>query len=327
MTKITSSPNNLSTPVYTAPPEPDATTSGAQAQEGSPPPHQPRRDSPSRALRALHKQVQDSPLTALPYDMQKAIVECMDNVSRSELRLACQDLEQVVSKHVQHVTISNRDHLREAIEAYKDGGITKLILNGPSFTDDDLALLQGLPRLEHLELILCTGLTGACLAYLRQLTSLEHLDLSGGDLRDDDLAHLQQMTSLKHLDLSRCTDLTDEGLAYLRQLTSLRHLDLSRCTGLTGTGLTHLRPPTSLQHLGMRRCTGLTDVNFAYLGQITSLQHLHLSGCRQLTDACLPYLQPLTSLQYLNLFGSNNLTMAGMELLRDRIGENLVIER
>ena len=55
MTKITPSSGNLYTPVDTAQPEPEATTSGAQAKEGSTSPRLLPRDNPSSALRRRDK--------------------------------------------------------------------------------------------------------------------------------------------------------------------------------------------------------------------------------------------------------------------------------
>ena len=72
-------------------------------------------------------------------------------------------------------------------------------------------------------------------------------DLHGTDVTDAELVHLKDLTSLQWLNLSE-PGVTDAGLVHLKELTSLQTLFLSG-TRVTDAGLVHLKDLTSLQKL------------------------------------------------------------------------------
>ena len=68
-----------------------------------------------------------------------------------------------------------------------------------------------------------TSVTDAGLEYLKGLTDLEILDLSGRQITDAGLEHLKALTSLGTLNISN-TGVTDAGLEHLKGLTRLESL-------------------------------------------------------------------------------------------------------
>lgn len=85
----------------------------------------------------------------------------------------------------------------------------------------------------------CQEVTNAGLAHLKNLSSLELLNLDDTKITDTGLAHVKNLTSLENLVLSHTT-ITDAGVANLKILTSLKSLDL-RKTQITEAGLRDFR--------------------------------------------------------------------------------------
>ena len=52
------------------------------------------------------------------------------------------------------------------------------------------------------------------------------ISLAGSGVTDVEIAHLRDLKSLQSLDLSRCEKVTDAGLPYLSSLTELQELRL-----------------------------------------------------------------------------------------------------
>lgn len=168
-----------------------------------------QRDHPSPALQ--------SALLELPTPLQLKIAKRLDPVSITELRLTCRDFRPVGAEAVEHVTVEEIENLEDAIEAYKEGGLTTLTIKDSRLTDEHLLLLKKLPRLKRLNLVGCHRLTGDGLKYLQHFSMLQRLNLSG------------------------CYRLTDAALVYLQHLLALRRLDLSWCGQLTETRVELLR--------------------------------------------------------------------------------------
>ena len=68
----------------------------------------------------------------------------------------------------------------------------------PNLTNDDLRVLEKLPRIKTLFLCAGDGVSGEGLVHLRGLSDLEDLSL-GIQVTDDDLAHLTELKSLRWL--------------------------------------------------------------------------------------------------------------------------------
>lgn len=105
-------------------------------------------------------------------------------------------------------------------------------------TDDGLAALAGMARLEELEL---TGsrLEGPGLVHLGHLGSLRRLTLDDTRIKDASLSHLAGLNQLRELSLSG-TGVTDAALPRLSKLRRLWRLDLSG-TAVTPAGVARLR--------------------------------------------------------------------------------------
>lgn len=105
-------------------------------------------------------------------------------------------------------------------------------------SDANLALLDGLPHLEALNLNK-TKVTAAGLTKLRNLPNLKYLNLCVAGLDDGALAHLAGFPHLESVELSY-TAVTDAGLSHLSKLSKLRTVYLSN-TSVTDEGIKTLQ--------------------------------------------------------------------------------------
>jgi hypothetical protein len=148
------------------------------------------------------------------------------------------------------------------------------------------------------------------LSYIRGLTQLQFLFLSGSKVTDAGMESLKNLPALTKFYLQR-TRVTDAGLVEVGGLKALQLLDLKDAR-VTDAGLSHLKGLTALQKLHLSG-TKVTDAGLAQLNGLTTLQELDLSKS-QVTDAGLAQLKGLTALQKLNLSGTN-VTGAGLAQL------------
>jgi hypothetical protein len=95
-------------------------------------------------------------------------------------------------------------------------------LQGPAIKDENLAPLQDLSNLVHLDLGK-TAITDAGLANLKGLTKLTELHLEETKITDKGIANLKDLKSLEYLNLYG-TAITDAGLDQLKDLPNLKHL-------------------------------------------------------------------------------------------------------
>src|SRR5262249_32722608 len=110
----------------------------------------------------------------------------------------------------------------------------------------------------------------------RKFDGLESIDLSGTDVRDNDLATLASLPSLKSLSFAR-TKITDSGMVHLRNLKSLYTLDVSDCD-FKGAGLAHLKE-LKLEKLSLAS-SRLNTVGLGYLRPLVTLRALDLTGVK-----------------------------------------------
>jgi hypothetical protein len=129
-------------------------------------------------------------------------------------------------------------------------------------TDRGLAHLQGLGRLETL-IITSARIRGPGLAYLSGLARLKMLDLELTAPSDDDLAPLSRLKSLEDITLSG-ERLTDAGLAAFASMPNLREVSFRCCRnpGITSAGMIHFADHSRLEKLYL--CTT----------SVTSIEHL-----------------------------------------------------
>jgi hypothetical protein len=140
---------------------------------------------------------------------------------------------------------------------------------------DMKALAKLAPR--DLQSLLLGGcdITDAGLAYLRNLTWLEHLDLSCNSISGEGLAHLERMLLLERLEVWGC-DLTEAGLAHLPPLPSLRDLAISLHLELPDSALVDLDKLIALESLDLHS-TPIGDGALAHLKKLRNLRHLNVS--------------------------------------------------
>ncbi len=130
-------------------------------------------------------------------------------------------------------------------------------------TDDDLALVSELSRLESLNLN-GAPITDAGLERLTTLTRLERLSISEAQITDAGLEHLKTLERLESLDLSG-VPITDAGLKHLKTLTRLEFLSIMQ-TPITDAGLEHLKTLKRLEYLSLWG-TQVTDEGVQQLQQ------------------------------------------------------------
>ena len=99
-------------------------------------------------------------------------------------------------------------------------------------------------------------------ALLKDMPSLQELNLAATKVSDADLAHIRGLTNLTTLHLEH-TKVTDAGLDNLKRLQRLAYLNLFD-TGVTDAGLKHLKLLKGLRHLYLAE-TKVTDAGVADL--------------------------------------------------------------
>lgn len=117
--------------------------------------------------------------------------------------------------------------------------------------------------------------TDAGLAYLGNLTWLEHLDLSCNPISGEGLVNLEGMLLLERLEVWGC-DLTEAGLAHLPSLPSLRDLAVFLNLELGDGTLTHLNKLPALERLDFHS-TPIGDGALVRLKQMRKLRYLNVS--------------------------------------------------
>lgn len=212
-----------------------------------------------------------------------------------------------------------------------------LSLPKASITDEGLAPIAGLSKLDHLTLTGNPRLGDAGMAHLSRLTKLQSLSLSGTAVSDAGLPTIARITSLHSLSLGK-TRVTDAGLAALAGLKNLDHLTLTQTqvtgsglqslaglaglrslnlvdAGVTDEGLAGIAQLSGLEHLTLWR-TGVTVDGLAHLAAMPRLRHLSVDGTG-LSDADLPRLKLPPSCRVFGVW-QTKLTPAGVDALRGR---------
>jgi hypothetical protein len=197
------------------------------------------------------------------------------------------------------------EQVRRAAELGLLSGPAELSLTSyDGITDEDLALLAGLPRLRTLGLqnLSHSGMEDRSLRHLAGLPRLRELRLFGfRNLDGSGLAHLAGLKELRRLELNCCLQLT-EGLNHLENLPALRELNLIT-TGFMDAGLAHVGALVELRSLNLSSSTTITNAGLAHLAGLCHLEQLKLSGCIRITGAGLAHLANLKELKYLELCG------------------------
>jgi Leucine-rich repeat (LRR) protein len=187
--------------------------------------------------------------------------------------------------------------------------LTVLNLERTGVTDEDMAHLKGLTKLRELKLGHNPGVTVAGLAHLRDMKSLEILDLQGAGLDGDALEVVARFPRLKQLNVTS-TNVSDEAFRHLAGLTELTELKLGD-TPIRGPGLAHLKGCPKLTELSLTE-TRIDDRGLEGVKELRQLVKLHLS--MRMTDAGLAHLAGLDRLE--ELFGPARIHGQGLPHLK-----------
>lgn len=129
--------------------------------------------------------------------------------------------------------------------------------------------------------------------------SIQAVDWSNCYTKNDDLKLLREIGTLEELNLSH-TWITDQGLSVLEDLPRIRKLNLDN-TKVTDKGLKHVGSLRELETLDVRR-TGITEEGLVHLRGLPKLKTLHVNneyyrhGIFELTDVGIDHLATLPSL-------------------------------
>jgi internalin A len=202
---------------------------------------------------------------------------------------------------------------------------------GTTVTDTNLECLEGLTKLEALNLGGNYRITAAGLAHLQGLTELRILNLAYTGVADNGLFFLKDLHKLQSLNLQSSPwngnihhkgTLSGAGLAYLTELKDLQNLNLSH-TMLLDPALLYLQRMKGLRHLNLDN-TQVTDKGLLMLTAPTMLAAP--ANLRRIRNPSLAYPDPrleqpreATDLQSLTLWNTN-VTDAGAVCLKNLKG-------
>ncbi|MCC7399064.1 MAG: hypothetical protein IT455_18515 [Planctomycetes bacterium] len=194
-------------------------------------------------------------------------------------------------------------------------------------TDAGVRQLGALTGLRWLSLGQCEHVQGGSLAVLEALPRLEHLDLHSTRVDSAAVERLARLPNLRWLSLSYCRRFHGRSLAAVASLPGLTHLELRGCTTLAAADVMPLAKAKSLRSLDLRDCQGryrgqtggfdepgsvapdaepredgigITDAVVEALASLP-LDTLRLGGCDSLTAAIGPSLATMTTLRTLDL--------------------------
>lgn len=173
-------------------------------------------------------------------------------------------------------------------------------LLGFNITRTGLTWLKGLTTLRHLCLSCFGKVTNKGLDILRNLVTLESLELFDifTDTQDEEIQFLAELPSLTKLYLTWFDDITDKGIRCLSNLKGLSLLHLTHCTRVQGTGLASL---TGLTDLSLNGCWSFGDEGLQCLTNLANLTSLTMKQCPGITEKSLRSLTALSNLVKLDL--------------------------
>jgi WD40 repeat protein len=248
----------------------------------------------------------------LPRDKALAVLRDLDAIIRMDETLPGRSV--VAVEFRPNVTKKARDGDLALLVNFPR--LRKVALPSQPITDAGLANLHVLADLEELDLNWTKVSAPQVVRLIKDRKRLRRLELSGVDIRDDDLEALKNLTDLELLNL-RSTLITDNGVARLASLGNLEVLNISTDRGrITDEALLALKPLTHLEDLDLDR-TAITDAGLAHLKGMRNLRRLQFAHTA-ISDGGLEHLQGLANLCHLNC-DSTRVTRVG----RDKLGKAL----
>lgn len=174
-------------------------------------------------------------------------------------------------------------------------------------TDDWLKLLNGQDLLRRLELS-GTAVTSAGLIHLKDLKSLERLNICLTACDDRGFEHLAGLTKMRRMTIC-ASKITGSGFQHLQGMKQLESINLHSAPA-SDAGLEAIGKLTSLKRLEIVH-THVTDAGLKHLAGLVNLQQLHVHG-PQTTEAGLPFIGKLKELYQLDVYDhpASNQTLA-----------------
>lgn len=168
-------------------------------------------------------------------------------------------------------------------------------------------IIRDLPGMRRLNFPNGNHVTDEVLAQLPRLAKLEELSLlDTGRVSDAGLARLQELPGLKRFGFPYSG--TDVGMEYLAHLQQLEELNIA-WSNVTDAGFRHVSNLSRLRRLSVQH-TKITDAALANLSGLTDLEVLELNQAG-MTDAAMVHLRPLTKLAFLDI-GRSDVTDGGV---------------
>jgi hypothetical protein len=188
--------------------------------------------------------------------------------------------------------------------------LRELTLDNNLITDEGLAFLPVLPKLDHLSVNGC-GLTDNGLTHVAKQTALIELGARNNRITGTGLKHLTALPVLSILQIGSA-DLSNEGIPFLASLAALQKLDLSCDRPLKVESLAPLAGIKKLKTLTLG--SSATDAVVSSLRPLISLEALDLNSA-PVSDAAMDGVAAMRGLKELNLHRCPNLTDYGMTKL------------
>lgn len=174
-------------------------------------------------------------------------------------------------------------------------------------TDEWLRQLVGQDHLRRLELS-GTGITSAGLIHLKDLRSLERLNICLTAVDDRGFEHLAGLTKMRRMVIC-ASKITGSGFEHLQGMKQLESINLHSAPA-SDTGLAAIGKITSLKRLEIVH-THVTDAGLKHLAGLANLQQLHVHG-PETTENALPFIGQLKELYQLDIYDrpASNATLA-----------------
>ncbi|WP_254507804.1 SMP-30/gluconolactonase/LRE family protein [Anatilimnocola floriformis] len=163
--------------------------------------------------------------------------------------------------------------------------------------DDTLKLLAGQDHLRSLQLS-GTAVTSAGLVHLKDLKSLERLNVCLTNCTDEGFEQLAGLTNMKRMTVC-ASKITGSGFQHLGGMKQLESINL-HSSPASDDGLAAIGKLPSLRRLEIVH-THVTDAGLAHLVSLEHLRQLHIHG-PQTTEAALPFVGKLTRLYELDVY-------------------------
>ena len=222
-------------------------------------------------------------------------------------------------------------------------------LTNTSVTDEGLAELGKLPKLQKLILKDCDSITGEAFADFQFPETLKVLNLEKATkVNDDGLAELKRFSNLEELRLFEndkiegrgfecvgsmkklktlsCpkTSISDKHLKPLDGISTLELIWFPDCGGISGRGLDYLSKSKGCKRMSLNQCRKIDSPDFEVLAKFESLEALYLANTR-IRNENIDLLCGLKKLKTLNLDGNYWLDDSAIEKLEDCSVSKLVL--